>query len=198
MFYSYQGHIGAALVLGGVDKSGPSLYSIYPHGSTNRLPYVTMGSGSLAAMSVFESGWKQDMTVRTNWSFGLNIYSFYLIARRRQKTCARRDCCWYLQRSRLRKQRWLVCDHPKRRPVSANLRGGQPERQKVIVLFFFNVLFVLKNYSFSRQGNYQYKRNTTAVLDTKVIPIDIESSQTFFRPIEGYSKKDSDKMDTSS
>lgn len=59
--FRYQGHIGAALVLGGVDVEGPSLYTIYPHGSTDKLPYVTMGSGSLAAMSVFESKWKRDM-----------------------------------------------------------------------------------------------------------------------------------------
>ena len=39
----YQGYIGAALVLGGVDVTGPHLYSIYPHGSTDKLPYVTMG-----------------------------------------------------------------------------------------------------------------------------------------------------------
>ncbi|CAD6980975.1 unnamed protein product, partial [Tilletia controversa] len=55
-------HIGAALVLGGYDVTGPQLFTIAPHGSTDKLPYVTMGSGSLAAMAVFESGWKKDMT----------------------------------------------------------------------------------------------------------------------------------------
>jgi 20S proteasome subunit beta 2 len=43
--------------------TGPQLYTIYPHGSTDKLPYVTMGSGSLNAMAIFESGWKKDMTV---------------------------------------------------------------------------------------------------------------------------------------
>jgi len=61
MLFRYQGHIGAALVLGGVDNAGPHIYCIYPHGSTSKLPYVTMGSGSLAAMAVFESGWKPNM-----------------------------------------------------------------------------------------------------------------------------------------
>jgi len=61
MLFRYQGHISAALVLGGMDVTGPHLYTIYPHGSTDKLPYVTMGSGSLAAMSVFESGFKKDM-----------------------------------------------------------------------------------------------------------------------------------------
>ena len=61
MLYQYQGHISAALILGGVDITGPSLYSIHPHGSTQKLPYTTMGSGSLAAMAVFESRYKEDM-----------------------------------------------------------------------------------------------------------------------------------------
>uniref|UniRef100_A0ABI7Z326 Proteasome subunit beta n=1 Tax=Felis catus TaxID=9685 RepID=A0ABI7Z326_FELCA len=61
MLFRYQGYIGAALVLGGVDVTGPHLYSIYPHGSTDKLPYVTMGSGSLAAMAVFEDKFRPDM-----------------------------------------------------------------------------------------------------------------------------------------
>lgn len=39
----YHGYISAALVLGGVDSKGPHLYSIWPHGSTDKLPFVTMG-----------------------------------------------------------------------------------------------------------------------------------------------------------
>lgn len=61
MLFRYQGHISAALVLGGVDNTGAHLYTIYPHGSTDKLPYVTMGSGSLAAMSVFETGYRDNM-----------------------------------------------------------------------------------------------------------------------------------------
>ena len=62
LLFKYQGHIGAHLVLGGVDATGPSLYQIYGHGSTAKLPYVTMGSGSLAAMAVFETRYKDGMT----------------------------------------------------------------------------------------------------------------------------------------
>eukprot|EP01051_Picozoa_sp_SAG22_P030736 SAG22_NODE_12081_length_457_cov_0.812849_1_plen_133_part_01 len=58
--FKYQGHVSAALVLGGFDVTGPSLYTVYPHGSTDKLPFVTMGSGSLAAMSMFESKYKDD------------------------------------------------------------------------------------------------------------------------------------------
>lgn len=111
----YQGHVSAALVLGGVDINGPHLFTVsgaaciwhsvlcctsrlcraglvagsraapvytaagvltppahpatlsplpqvFPHGSTDCLPFATMGSGSLNAMAVFESGFKEDMT----------------------------------------------------------------------------------------------------------------------------------------
>eukprot|EP01117_Protostelium_nocturnum_P013120 TRINITY_DN4877_c0_g1_i2.p1 TRINITY_DN4877_c0_g1~~TRINITY_DN4877_c0_g1_i2.p1 ORF type:complete len:261 (-),score=63.17 TRINITY_DN4877_c0_g1_i2:203-985(-) len=63
MLFKYQGHVSAALVLGGVDITGPSLYTVYPHGSTDGLPFVTMGSGSLAAMSIFEAEYKTDLSV---------------------------------------------------------------------------------------------------------------------------------------
>ena len=60
--FKYQGHVGAALVLGGVDINGPHLFSVHPHGSSDSLPFATMGSGSLAAMAVFEADFKENMT----------------------------------------------------------------------------------------------------------------------------------------
>jgi len=59
--FKYQGHVSAALVLGGIDSQGSHLHTVYPHGSTDDLPYCTMGSGSLAAMSVFETKYKDDL-----------------------------------------------------------------------------------------------------------------------------------------
>jgi len=59
--FQYQGHISAALVLGGVDVTGPHLYIVYPHGSTDKLPFGVMGSGTLPAMAVLESGYRDDM-----------------------------------------------------------------------------------------------------------------------------------------
>lgn len=61
--YKYQGYVSAALVLGGVDVEGPFLATVAPHGSTDRLPFVTMGSGSIAAMAVLESGYKDDLSL---------------------------------------------------------------------------------------------------------------------------------------
>lgn len=61
--FGYQGYIGCHLVLGGVDSTGAHLYQIHAHGSTDRLPFTAMGSGSLCAMSVLETRYREDMTV---------------------------------------------------------------------------------------------------------------------------------------
>jgi len=61
MLFRYQGHIGTYLIMGGVDITGPALYEIAAHGSTSKVPFCTMGSGTLAAMSVLESGWQPEM-----------------------------------------------------------------------------------------------------------------------------------------
>jgi 20S proteasome subunit beta 2 len=60
--FRYQGHIGAYLVIAGVDPTGTHLFTVHAHGSTDKLPYVTMGSGSLAAMAVFETKWEKSLT----------------------------------------------------------------------------------------------------------------------------------------
>lgn len=60
--FRYQGHIGAYLVVAGVDPTGVGLFTVHAHGSTDKLPYVTMGSGSLAAMAVFETQWTKNCT----------------------------------------------------------------------------------------------------------------------------------------
>jgi 20S proteasome subunit beta 2 len=60
--FRYQGYIGAYLVVAGVDPTGVGLFTVHAHGSTDKLPYVTMGSGSMAAMAVFEARWKDKLT----------------------------------------------------------------------------------------------------------------------------------------
>ncbi|KAL6097225.1 psmb10 [Pungitius sinensis] len=61
MLFRYQGHVGSSLIVGGVDVNGAHLYSVYPHGSYDKLPFVTMGSGAAAAVSVFEDRFKPNM-----------------------------------------------------------------------------------------------------------------------------------------
>ena len=60
--FRYQGYIGAALIIGGIDVNGPQIVNISPYGNSMRVPFTTMGSGSLAATSILETGYKDDMT----------------------------------------------------------------------------------------------------------------------------------------
>ena len=62
MLFRYQGHVSAALIVGGVDALGPKIVSIAPHGSSDNAPFLAMGSGSIAAMSVLETHFRPDMT----------------------------------------------------------------------------------------------------------------------------------------
>lgn len=59
--FRHQGYLGAYLVLAGVDPTGAHLFSIQAHGSSDKLPYTTLGSGSLAALAVLETKWRKDM-----------------------------------------------------------------------------------------------------------------------------------------
>lgn len=60
--FKYQGHIGAYLIVAGVDPSGNHLFSVHAHGSTDVGFYLSLGSGSLAAMAVLEAKWHKDIT----------------------------------------------------------------------------------------------------------------------------------------
>ncbi|XP_006037658.1 proteasome subunit beta type-10-like [Alligator sinensis] len=61
MLFRYQGHIGASLIVGGLDSTGAHLYSVHPHGSSSRLPYNSMGSGAGASISRLEDRFKPKM-----------------------------------------------------------------------------------------------------------------------------------------
>lgn len=61
--FRYHGKMKSYLIFGGIDNEGPHIYSVYAHGSTDRVPFATLGSGSLAAMSIFESRWKPNMNM---------------------------------------------------------------------------------------------------------------------------------------
>ncbi|XP_023815700.1 proteasome subunit beta type-7-like [Oryzias latipes] len=61
MLYRYHGQIGANLILGGVDCTGNHLYTVGPYGSVNKVPYLAMGSGDLAALGILEDRFKHDL-----------------------------------------------------------------------------------------------------------------------------------------
>src|SRR5438105_13688453 len=60
--FNHQGYIGAYLLLGGVDPTGPHLYDLSANGTSMARQFAADGSGSYAAISVLERGFKQGMT----------------------------------------------------------------------------------------------------------------------------------------
>jgi len=60
--FKYGGHIGTYLIIGGVDVKGPQLIEVSADGNSYAHPYLTLGSGSLAAMAIMETNYKDNMT----------------------------------------------------------------------------------------------------------------------------------------
>jgi len=60
--FRYGGQIGAHCIVGGVDVKGPQLIEVSADGNSRAGPYLTMGSGSLAAMAIMETGYGESMT----------------------------------------------------------------------------------------------------------------------------------------
>jgi 20S proteasome subunit beta 2 len=60
--FNYMGHIGAGIIIGGLDVKGPQMWGVDPHGHTICMPFQTQGSGSLAANAILENEWVDDMT----------------------------------------------------------------------------------------------------------------------------------------
>ena len=60
--FRYGGHIGTHLIVGGVDVKGPQLIECSSDGNMYSNPYHTTGSGSLAAMAILETRYKENMS----------------------------------------------------------------------------------------------------------------------------------------
>ena len=60
--FRYGGHVGTYLIIGGVDVKGPQLIEVSADGNSYAFPYLTLGSGSLAAMAIMETQYKDNMT----------------------------------------------------------------------------------------------------------------------------------------
>jgi 20S proteasome subunit beta 2 len=61
--FQYQGYIGAYLLIGGVDFTGPHLYDVSASGYDMHLPYAADGSGSYCAIAILERDYKFGMSV---------------------------------------------------------------------------------------------------------------------------------------
>lgn len=60
--FKYGGHVGAHCIVGGVDVKGPQLIEVSNDGHFKAGPFLTMGSGSLAAMAIMETFYREGMT----------------------------------------------------------------------------------------------------------------------------------------
>jgi 20S proteasome subunit beta 2 len=60
--FNYGGAIGTHLIVGGYDVKGPQLIEVSSDGNMYSLPYHTTGSGSLAAMAILETGYRDGLT----------------------------------------------------------------------------------------------------------------------------------------
>lgn len=60
--FRYGGHIGTYLIIGGVDVKGPQLIEVSADGNSYSHPYLTLGSGSLAAMAIMETRYQDNMS----------------------------------------------------------------------------------------------------------------------------------------
>jgi 20S proteasome subunit beta 2 len=60
--FKYGGHVGTHLIVGGYDVKGPQLIEVSNDGNMYALPYLTLGSGSLAAMAIMESQYKENLS----------------------------------------------------------------------------------------------------------------------------------------
>lgn len=60
--FKHGGQIGTHLIVGGVDTKGPQLIECSSDGNMFSNPYHTTGSGSLAAMAILETYYKENMS----------------------------------------------------------------------------------------------------------------------------------------
>ena len=60
--FKYGGHLGTHLIVGGVDCKGPQLIECQHDGNQYSNSYHTTGSGSLAAMAILETYYKENLT----------------------------------------------------------------------------------------------------------------------------------------
>lgn len=60
--FRYGGQIGAHLIIGGFDVKGPQICMLSAYGNYSYLPFAAMGSGSMAAISILEAKYKDNLT----------------------------------------------------------------------------------------------------------------------------------------
>jgi len=64
ILFQHKGFLSAALIFGGFDFFGSSLFCVHPHGSSEKIPFISMGSGSLAAMAILDNNYKNNLGLK--------------------------------------------------------------------------------------------------------------------------------------
>mmetsp|Transcript_35709 Transcript_35709/g.69961 ORF Transcript_35709/g.69961 Transcript_35709/m.69961 type:complete len:252 (+) Transcript_35709:55-810(+) len=64
ILFQHKGFLSAALIFGGFDFFGSNLFCVHPHGSSEKIPFISMGSGSLAAMTILENNYQNNLSLR--------------------------------------------------------------------------------------------------------------------------------------
>lgn len=168
-------------MLGGVDSSGPKLYTIAPHGSTDMLPFVTMGSGSLAAMAVFESRWKPGMKLEEGKQLVRDAIAAGVF--NDLGSGSNIDLCVITKLG-----------------GTVSQVGGQvpgvvaPSWEPTKVQVDYMRPYDEANLKGVRSGDYSFKKGATSVLTSRVIPLVVED--VMVRQVAG--EHDVEQMDTSS
>ncbi|XP_016962364.1 uncharacterized protein LOC108032874 [Drosophila biarmipes] len=61
LLYRFSGNMEANVIIGGVDRTGTHLFCTRFDGTTDTVPFTSLGSGNLAAMSMLESRWTEGL-----------------------------------------------------------------------------------------------------------------------------------------
>jgi 20S proteasome subunit beta 2 len=160
LLHKYQGHISAYFIVGGVDSTGPHLYQIAAHGSVMKNPFMTTGSGCLAAMSVLETQWKPDMEEADAKRMMIEAISAGIFNDMGSGSSIglvilKKDSVQYSFPLPIAVKGERIIVPP----------GKKAEQQEPRVL-----------------GTYRYKKGTTAVLSTKTIPLVVEATHVRHLP----------------
>ncbi len=72
---------GAALIFGGVDKTGPRIFDTHPSGTYRRQKATAIGAGRETALSILQEEYKEDMTIEKSIKLAVKCLKKALEAR---------------------------------------------------------------------------------------------------------------------
>jgi len=126
--FKYGGNLGTHLIVGGVDCKGPQLIEVSSDGNCYGFPFLTMGSGCLAAMGIMETQFKENMTEEE--AMNLCITAIEAGVYHDLGSGSNVDCC-VIKRGKVDMYRNIKSDNKK---VFSKPGGYQFSKDRVVVL----------------------------------------------------------------